>query len=85
MKVYIYIRIYIKVNYAINRIHEKAFKSHLSTQIKRTSLLIIYYELLFPLIHLYLVILLDFSVIFWFFFWALGLISFSAFSLCTLF
>ena len=28
---------YIKVNYAINRVHEKAFRSDLSTQIKYTS------------------------------------------------
>ena len=29
--------LHIKVNYAINRIHEKALRSDLSTQIKNTS------------------------------------------------
>ena len=46
----------IKVNYAINRIHEIAFRSELSTQIKNLSL----DELLFPVIYLYLVDFLDF-------------------------
>ena len=37
---YIYNYVYIiEVNYAINRIHEKAFRSDLSTQIRKTSLL----------------------------------------------
>ena len=46
MYIYIYICIYIynyvyiiEVNYAINRIHEKAFRSDLSTKIKKTFLL----------------------------------------------
>ena len=37
---YIYNYVYIiEVNYAIKRIHEKAFRSDLSIQIKKTSLL----------------------------------------------
>ena len=51
------------VNYAINKIHEKAFRSDLSTQIKKTSFLTNYYELLFAVIYLYLVALLHFSMI----------------------
>ena len=40
MYIYIYNYVYIiEVNYAINRIHEKAFRSDLSTQIKKTSFL----------------------------------------------
>ena len=39
MYIYIYIYIYIinKVNYVINRIHEKAFRLDLSTQTKNLS------------------------------------------------
>ena len=35
--IYIYTRMYMKLNYANNRIHEKAFRSDLSTQIKKLS------------------------------------------------
>ena len=35
--IYIYKMCIIEVNYAINRIHEKAFRSDLSTQIKKSS------------------------------------------------
>ena len=56
---YIYIIKVIKVSYTINRIHnKKAFRSNVSTQIRKTR--ITCYELLFPVIYLYLVALLDF-------------------------
>ena len=49
----------IEVNYAINRIHEKAFRSDLSTQIKNRPLWeSTYYELVFLVIYLYLLALL---------------------------
>ena len=35
--------VYIKVNYAINRIHEKAFTSDLSIEMKKTSPLMNYF------------------------------------------
>ena len=35
MYIYIYIHLYIYVYYAVNRIHEKAFRSDMSTQIKK--------------------------------------------------
>ena len=70
-------------NYVISRIHEKAFRLDLSIQIKRPLLWrITYYELVFPVIYLYLVGLLDFFYYFPFF-WALLVISHSAFLLCT--
>ena len=52
MYIYIYI---IKVNYAINRIHnEKSFRSDLSTQIKNLSPLTNYLlRITFPVIYLY--------------------------------
>ena len=46
---------------------------------------ITYYELVFPVIYLYLVAFLHFFYDFFFFFWALVLISHSAFSPCTIF
>ena len=39
---------YIYIKYAINRIHEKAFRSDLSTQLKKTLL---FDELLFPVTY----------------------------------
>ena len=67
--IYIYIYIYIKVNYAFNSIHEKAFRSDLSAEIKNTSPLTDYLLRItfFSVIYLYLVALLDSSMIFSFF------------------
>ena len=51
----------IKVNYAVNRIHKIAFRSDLSTQIKKLlHWRITTYELLYHVIYLYLVALLYF-------------------------
>ena len=77
---HIFIYIVIKVNYAINRIYEKAFRSDLSTQIEINSLWrVTYFELLFSVIYLYLVTLLDFFYDFFLFFWVSMLIIHSAF------
>ena len=60
-------------NMDIYRIHEKAFRSDLSTQTYKTS------PLLFPVIYLYLVTLLHF------FYDGVGVNSHSTFSLCTIY
>ena len=66
--IYIYIHIHIKVNYTVKRIHEKAFRSDLSTQIKNTSPLANYLlRITFFCYLLVLVTLFDFPMIFLFF------------------
>ena len=77
------IYIHIKVNYAINRIYEKTFRSNLSTQ--KTSPLTNY---LLPVTFCcYLLELGNFVRFFhdYFFYWAFLLISHSALSLCKTF
>ena len=53
----------IYVNYAINRIYEKTFRSDLSTQKKHLFWRITYCQLLFVAIYSYLVTLIDFFMI----------------------
>ena len=78
---YVYI---IEENYVINRIHEKSFRSDLSTQVKKDSPLTNY--LLQIAFSFYLFVLGSFAT--FFLRWpmmALLLIKLSAFSLCTIF
>ena len=80
----LYVYIHVKVNYAINRIYEKNFRSDLSTQKKPSPLA----NYLLPVTFCcYLFVLANFVRFLYdyFFYWAFLLISHSAFSLCTTF